>query len=131
MTLVAQQQASDLIIDSDTTTSTTGYFQLSWQGGQHYVVQQAETENFSHVKTIYQGEDTATSMTGLPDNSYYYRVGTKPASDAAMTWSKPIRVVVAHHSLSRALLFFAMGASVFIAVLVAIYLGNKKYNGMT
>ncbi len=131
MLLSAQQLASDLAINSDTTNSTTGYFQLSWQGGQQFVVQQSDTENFSYSKTIYQGEDTATSMTGLSDGNYYYRVGTKNKSDSTINWSKPIRVDVAHHSLSRALLFFAMGASVFIAILVAVYLGNKKYYRVT
>ena len=111
-------------LQSDTSLSTAGYFQLSWQteaSGQ-FELQQAQTADFSDAHNIYQGEDQATVISGLPDGNYFYRVRHQSES----SWSKPVEVEVKHHPLSRAFGFFTLGAAMFLATLGGLIKGARS-----
>ena len=86
-----------------------------------YELQQANNKAFTDSKTIYAGPDKATVISGLPDQLYFYRVRVKDSDE----WSLPIQVEVKHHSLVHAFSFFALGASMFVIMLVVLIKGAR------
>lgn len=115
-------------LDSGQTTATAGYFALSWQLPDAATplaveLQQAQRPDFAQAQTLYQGSDTASLRSGLADGTYHYRVRALAADGTPGAWSTPVSVEVAHHPLSRALAFFALGAVVFIGTLGLILWG--------
>lgn len=117
-------------LESDTGLATAGFYQLRWSGGDdgEYELQESRRADFSTSVTLYQGGDRATTLTGRPDGDYHYRLRSLGRNGPG-PWSDPVRVEVRHHPLSRALLFFAMGALVFLATLGAILVGNRRPGG--
>lgn len=114
-------------LESDTRLATAGYYQLQWSdpAGGEYELQEAREADFAAPLTLYRGPDRATTLTGRSDGLYHYRLRSlRP--DGPGPWSEALRVEVRHHPLSRALLFFAMGALVFFATLAAILAGNRR-----
>lgn len=103
-------------LTTSSTLSTAGYLQLSWTSDssgnelQQYVLQQSTSPDFDPSTTLYQGPDQSTVISGLADNTYYYRVRQLQQD----TWSEPVKVEVKHHSLTRAFGFFALGAFMFV-----------------
>jgi hypothetical protein len=114
-------------LETDTQLATAGYYQLQWDGtgATDHELQESPQADFSDPVTLYQGSDRATMLTGRPDGEYHYRLRALH-EDGPGPWSKTLRVEVRHHPLSRALLFFAMGALVFLATLAAILVGNRR-----
>ena len=115
---------------SDTQLSTAGYFQLSWSApsstpevlhapSDQFVLQQAESPDFTNAKTLYRGPDRASVISGLGDRTYYYRVRLADAPE----WSETLAVEVKHHSLARALGFFILGAIMFLVTTFVLLKG--------
>lgn len=125
---VTAAETQGIKLETDQTVATAGYYQLHWRlknatPDTIYIVTETASVD-SGQKTIYQGADTATVLSGKPDGTYSYVVSTE---DGAETSNK-ITVNVAHHSLTVAFIFFFLGAFVFVLILIAIYLGNKDQN---
>ncbi len=114
-------------LETDTPLATAGYYQLQWDGtgATDHELQESPRADFSDPVTLYRGSDRATMLTGRPDGEYHYRLRALH-EDGPGPWSNTLRVEVRHHPLSRALLFFAMGALVFLATLAAILAGNRR-----
>lgn len=70
---------------------------------------------------IYRGHDRSTVVSGLSNGEYRFRV----RSASSPEWHDEAVVIVEHHSLARALSFFALGAVVF-AVLIAVIAGGRR-----
>lgn len=116
-------------LQTDSSTSTAGYYRLTWDGdddGTQYQLQESRQRDFSTPQTLYEGPDRASLLSGRHDGEYFYRVRTVPAQGQPGPWSDVVAVEVAHHSLGRAFLFFGLGAVVFIATLVMIVGGTLK-----
>ena len=111
---------------SDASLSKAGYFQLHWTNNKtgNFILEEASTPDFSNAITLYQGPDTATLISGRKNGNYFYRVRGTSGDDS---WSKAVEVKVAHHPLSRALLFFSLGAIVFLATLTMVIRGNLAH----
>lgn len=117
-------------LTTDSATATAGYYTLSWDAAADaapgFELQEARGADFAQPRSVYQGPDQARSFSGRADGIYHYRVrSTQP--DAP--WSAPVQVEVAHHSLARAGLFFALGALVFVATLILILSAPKENSG--
>lgn len=126
--------------------STTGFYGISWglppgAAPEGYTLARHELEERPPGEDWtprYSGPDEATTLTGMPDGDYAYRVRAvfvstaadpDPAAppDTVMTaWSPPVTIEVRHHSLARAFGFLATGAIVFIATLVLIVTGHRR-----
>ena len=124
--VLSASAAESIVLSSDQSVSTAGYYQLSWEmknasPGTVYTLEQA-TEDAEKAEQIYRGSDTATMITGKPDGRYHYIVRTDDGSSS----SNPLTVTVAHHSLATAFNFFIIGVVVFIFILIAIILGNRQ-----
>ena len=116
-------------LKSDSELATAGYYRLNWQSdiAADFVLEEATDPTFSQAKTLYQGPDTATLISGRANGTYYYRI-RNIQDDMENEWSNVTKVEVTHHPLSRAFMFFTLGAIVFIATLVVVILGNKTLN---
>ena len=120
----AQSPAPHLSSDND--IATAGFFRLSWETDAAQVeLQEANDDSFSQAHTYYKGADRAAVLSGKANGTWYYRIRAIDEGQAG-PWSSALLVTVAHHSLSRALMFFAVGLAVFIAIAVVVVRGAGK-----
>ncbi len=120
-----------LELQADTDLATAGYYQLKWQGiadNVHVEIQEADNARFRNAETLYQGRDRARVVTGRSDGTYYYRARRIDVNGSTGAWSDIVKVQVEHHPLSRAFGFFIVGAIVFLSILIAILIGNRRYH---
>jgi hypothetical protein len=75
---------------------------------------EAPGADFTTPTAIYTGSDTGHVASGKPDGTWYYRL---ESADGSQVLSNTATITVRHHSLQRALTFFTIGASVFLATL--------------
>ena len=115
-------------LESDTEVSTAGYFRLQWgtNGTAEYVLEESQQPLFTPSRVLYQGPDTARIISGRGNGDYYYRVRDVDTHNGENVWSEVLHVQVKHHPLSRAFLFFSIGAIVFVATLIVIIIGNRQ-----
>jgi hypothetical protein len=123
-------------LKSDTEVATAGYYRLQWgedqqndgeqNGGQtaDFILQESQHPSFNQPKVLYEGPDTARVVSGRADGDYFYRVAIVNG-EGQKSWSDVVRVQVKHHPLSRAFMFFTIGAIVFLSTLIAIIHGNR------
>lgn len=120
-------------LESDVAAATAGFYRLVWSdagaGVPTYELQESADDSFAAPRTVYEGADQATVLSGKPDGEYRYRVRARLGDGSVTAWSEPVTVTVAHHPLSRAFGFFAAGAIVFLATLVLIVGGNRRAEG--
>lgn len=120
-------------LTTDTDIATAGYFRLSWsvpelQVPVDFELQKSATADFSNHSVIYTGPDRATTFSGLGNGEYYFRIRSL-ISDQSSSWSAVTKVQVQHHSLTRAWIFFALGAVVFMATLMLVMRGaTERHN---
>jgi hypothetical protein len=101
--------------------STDGVYRLLWAGDGVAVLEESRDADFADARTLYRGTDNAAVLTGRPDGTYHYRV-----RDASGREIGTATVTVAHHSVGRALGFFAAGAIVFGATVALIVTGGRR-----
>lgn len=124
--VLSASAAESIVLSSDQSVSTAGYYQLSWEmkdasPGAVYILEQ-KAADAEVAEQIYRGSDTATMISGKADGEYHYIVHTDDGSSS----SNPLTVTVAHHSLATAFNFFTIGVLVFIFILIAIVTGNRQ-----
>lgn len=117
-------------LSSDTSLANAGFYTLSWRvinaDPHEFRLEESENAEFSPMRTLYQGADTAYAMSGKSNGDYYYRVAESTSSISTSAWSQPIKVTVMHHSLLRAISFFSAGAFIFTATLILIIAGARR-----
>jgi len=115
-------------LESDTDVATAGYYRLEWNANEvkDFILEESQQASFDSARVLYQGPDTARIISGRGDGDYYYRVRELNTQSREDGWSEVVHVQVQHHSLTRALLFFVIGAIVFVATLAAIIVGNRQ-----
>lgn len=114
-------------LTADPVQSSDGSVRLSWSlpEGATIELQRDSHADFRRPVTLYRGPDPATVITGLDDGSYHFRARTENADGPSSDWSEVVTVTVRHHPLSRALLFFTLGAVVFLATLLLVVTGSR------
>lgn len=100
--------------------SDTGAYRLSWAGadGARYVVK--ETGPDGAALTVYEGEDTATTVSGRPAGTYRYRVEAG-ASHASC------EVRVEPPSFTTAMTLFGFGLFVTVATVLVVVRGHRAH----
>ena len=101
---------------------TAGYATLAWPDAKGDVT--LERRDDGAWTPIYQGPDDATTLTGLHNGTYVYRL-----RDASGAVSRPYELTIAHHPLGRALAFFGTGLVMFIVLLALLFRGPSKDMG--
>ena len=104
---------------SDSEVATSGFFRLSWQSGAEVELQEWAGADPQAARPVYKGTDEAYFVSGKPDGTYGYRIRTLGEAGPS-SWAGPVVVTVRHHSLTRAWMFFALGAFVFLSILILI-----------
>lgn len=112
-------------IETDTSLTTAGYYQLRWTAATTNVDVEVDDPASGSTTIIYSGPDRARVISGQSDGTRQYRVREVDDSGAS-AWSPALSVTVAHHSLGRAFSFFAVGALVFLATLVLVVRGARS-----
>ena len=124
--VTTQAQTPAPSISSDSDVATAGFYHLSWDAAFARIeLQEATTPDFRSPTTLYKGTDSATTISGKPDGQWYYRVRVLQ-DEFPGPWSDPVEVTVAHHSLSRALMFLTLGIVVFISIVTVIIRGARQ-----
>jgi hypothetical protein len=100
---------------------SAGFFTLDWSGAERYEVEQATGPAHEDARIIYRGSDTSTLISGLSNGEYRFRI--RASGKAA--WSDEAVVIVEHHGLGRAFLFFLLGAGLFVVLILAIAGGRR------
>jgi len=124
LALPAMQAAAQPVLSASPPDSSDGVSVISWQApaaDQHIILQRATHADFSDARQIYRGSDTASTVTGMTDGTWYFRARL---DDGA--WSEPLAVKVQHHPLGRAFGFFSVGAIVFIGTVWLIVGGSRR-----
>ncbi|SMD31837.1 hypothetical protein SAMN04488029_0175 [Reichenbachiella faecimaris] len=105
--------------------SNSGYIQLEWTSSDvtNHILEQSIEPNFRHAKTIYQGPDQASFISGLDNGTYYFRVGDQKAN-----WSDTLKLTVAHQPLSLAYTLFGIGFLVFACTVFIVVKGARTSN---
>ncbi|EMB14618.1 hypothetical protein [Rhodopirellula europaea] len=131
--------------------SHEGYFQLNWEvtgasgfdgsfrvssvvdsitegssdGQQSLGASAEEAENGIPERVVYEGTLPSAFVSGLPDGTYRYRVEALDANGRVIATSEvPATVQVQHWAVWQATLLLAIGAIVFLAVIVVIVRGT-------
>ena len=119
--------SANIDLQSDSPISTAGFFRLSWvledaenMQAVEYQLQSSRNADFTKAVEVYRGPDLARVISGKRDGDYYYRIRLIKPDQSVGPWSEATRVTVAHHSLARALMFFAAGAVIFFSLLIFI-----------
>jgi len=111
-------------LETSESPATAGYYRLSWElpGKEpaRVELQESAEPTFAQAHRVYLGYDRATLVSGRGDGIYYYRIRRHPRDGEPAPWSGALAVEVAHHSLERAMVFFWVGAVVFLATLALI-----------
>lgn len=109
----------------DSPLATAGFFRLNWglSDGADFELQEAPDPEFSDPRTLYQGADTASVISGKPNGTWHYRVRAVTHAGHG-PWSDSVTVTVAHHALSRALIFLSLGFVVFLAIAATVVRGK-------
>lgn len=104
-----------------------GFYRLAWEGppDARFEVQEADSGTFDEPRPVYTGHDTASVISGKSDGDFFYRVRIVDEAEPG-PWSETARVTVAHHSLTRALQFFSVGALVFAVLVLVIARGARE-----
>lgn len=100
---------------------SAGFFTLDWTGAERVELEQATGPAHADARIIYTGPDASTLISGLADGEYRFRI--RAQGDTA--WSDEAVVVVEHHGLGRAFLFFLLGAGLFVVLILAIAGGRR------
>ncbi len=115
-------------IDLTPNRSNDGMARLSWslEEGAKVQIEQDLDPGFAEPRSLYQGSDRASVITGLPDGAYHYRGRRMYPDGSTSAWSEPVTLEVKHHTLARAAFFFSVGALVFLATTALILIGNRR-----
>lgn len=124
--LWAAETSPSVELTSDTQIASEGYFVLSWTSSANHadltLQQIAPHLSNSPITRAEQLPATgAITITGLADGDYAYRL----VGDGEIL-SNSVSVTVAHHALSRALMFFLLGASLFGVLVGTIVVGRAR-----
>ena len=111
----------DLTLSCPSSTSTTGAYRLSWTGEEGTTFQLVENGD-----VLYQGTETATTVSGRPEGDYVYQVSILGA-EGATSWSDPCEVTVTPPPLELAFGLFGLGLAVFVAVAITILRGHRAH----
>ena len=120
------QAAPKITLHSNTVLATAGYYQLIWSWPNapadiNYILEEiASTKTSKNSRDVYYGPDLASVISGKPNGTYQYLVSAIGPNQRIVAQSNPLEVVVAHHSMIRAIFIFMLGALVFIAILVVV-----------
>jgi len=114
-------------------TSEEGKVALQWSRSEsapetnvEFQLQQSDTAGFSDPKTLYEGPDRGTVVTGLPEGEYFYRVRAVERARSNSPWSGTLTVKVQYPDRKTVAALMILGMGVFIGTVTAIVVGHRR-----
>lgn len=100
--------------------SSAGYVTLVWPDaeGASFTLEEQSGEGWT---TLYEGSARATTLSGLSNGTYVFRLSSDGAGAPSV-----LTFEVAHHPLSRALMFFGLGAVLFLILLFILFTARPQ-----
>lgn len=107
--------------------SSDGSVSLSWEKDESLsiVVEQAADAAFTDPKVRYEGTDTGTVLTGLPEGMHYFRIRSSGESE----WSEPLEMKVEFFERRKLALLLGIGGVVVIATIGSVIVGFLRTKG--
>lgn len=135
MGLISAANAANPEFTLDTENySNSGFIQLEWSVERDdladltFEVQQSLQPEFSDSRTIYEGPDLATYVSGLPSGTYYYRVRAVNSESAdSDAWSSPVQLTVEHYSQTVTFLLLGLGGIVVLTTITMVLMGSRQH----
>jgi hypothetical protein len=93
-----------------------------------FQVEQAGESNFSNPRVRYEGPDSATYISGLPEGMHHYRVRLV-SDDETGPWSESMEIKVEFVSRQLVIILLLLGSIVFLVTVWAIWKGHCQYAG--
>lgn len=98
-------------------------FDHDWQ----FQVQRDTDPAFADARNVYLGADTTSYISGMDEQTHYFRVRTvSPDLERYSDWSPSLALVVSYPSQTRAFALFGVGAIVTIATIAMILIGSAR-----
>jgi hypothetical protein len=101
-------------------SSDTGAYRIAWNGADGTAVRLEENGS-----PLYEGADSATTVSGRPAGEYTYRIGLMESSETA--WTDSCTTTVTPPSLTLALVLFGVGMFVFASLVVVVVRGHRAH----
>ena len=107
-------------------SSDTGAYRLTWRGGEGLEFKIVETDAAGTLRVVYQGGDTATTISGRLEGPHAYQAFVvEDGRDGA--GSAPCVVEVQPPSMTLALALFSVGLLVCVATTLVIVVGHRAH----
>lgn len=121
--MVYSEARTEIIVTPE--FSDSGFTKVEWSVNPHASYYSVMLEN----NEIYKGNAQATFISGLRDGEYDIKVKAFDQNGALLADSVlRSSLTVEHRSVRIVLLLTLLGALVFLSLIVALYLGNKKFS---
>lgn len=117
--------------DSSTYVATEGKVALVWavdgdSEPTRFELQQSDENDFTVLKTRYQGLDRGTYISGLSEGDYFFRVRVLGEEGEAGAWSETMEVQVRYVSHTLVFWLMSIGALVFLATVYTVIKGHFR-----
>ncbi len=104
--------------------SSDGTFEMTWRpptpnegvDGYEFEVHLDTTGTGNDFARWYQGAATQSFVSGMSDGTVLARVRGRSHGQAWSAWSAPVRIEIAHHSMTKALTLMFIGFAVFLII---------------
>ena len=107
-------------LDCPDAPSDTGAYRIAWSvDADEYVFL------YENDAPLYEGQQSATTVSGRPAGEYVYRLGIPDEHD--VSWKDSCTVVVAPPSLSLAFFLFGVGLTVFASLVLVVVRGHRAH----
>lgn len=112
-----------------------GALQLVWseegvEGERSYEVRRWAAGEGGEGVYVYEGQDTASYLSGLPEGDYELRVRSRPVGGEHPEWSEDHLLVKVEYIDSRLLVgLMSVGLVTFVAIVLSIALGHRAARG--
>lgn len=93
---------------------------MQWHATGAVTLKLARKADFADARTLYSGGNSAYFLSGLADGTYYLELQGSGGETSA-----PLKLTVAHQSLTRALWLAGLGALVFLSTVAVIFRGAR------
>lgn len=112
------------------TNSEDGTVSLAWtSSGENaiYEVRRSEHPDFRDSLLIYEGGDTATFVSGLPEGVFHIKLRSKAPGEPYSAWPEETLVLkVEYIDPTLVAILMSAGAITFIAIILAITIGHRR-----
>lgn len=127
-------QTSFIEPEGDVYVTDDGTVALAWEPGTPeteggdlvYEVRRSASPDFTDPVFVYEGQDTASFVSGLPEGNYYFKIRARSIDGEFPPWGEAyLLVTVDYIEPGIVILLMSAGLVTFIAVIASIVMGHR------